>query len=191
MTARKSVLLSAAPGRGNSAKSLGGIKKMIPRDFFPHMPDEVFDTWLAPLAEDYGWPFKKSQDCIKETKWFVIFGNYDLEFWTSVKWRIISTQLHPEIFANGTCFRLNSIIQFCTEGVPTFTANLQGTVERFRACTDFIRANRKLPRPIVAITRNRIEFEIIDGHHRIAALLHVGIPVGYEIPIWIPIISKD
>ena len=43
----------------------------------------------------------------------------------------------------------------------------------------------QIPKPIIVLQRNGI-FEIVDGNHRIAALLHVGIPPNYKIPMWMP-----
>src|SRR4030095_4459549 len=35
---------------------------MTPREFFPYMPDEVFEMWLAPFIQQIGWSFTKTTD---------------------------------------------------------------------------------------------------------------------------------
>ena len=159
---------------------------MIPRKFFPNMPDEVFEMWLEPIAEDYGWPFQDSSDSIKGTKWSGIFGNYDLNFWTTIEWSRIEIEIYPELFTDITCRHLIAIIDCCVESAFTITANLLDTKDRFRACAEFISTNGTIPKPIVAVVRSR-KVEIVDGNHRIAALLHVGVTPGYKVPMWVPI----
>lgn len=157
---------------------------MIPRNFFPNMPDEVFEMWLNPISEYYGWPFKKPSDPIEGTIWAKMFSAYDLNFWVTANWRLDNIAIFENTFTNSTCFRLNSIITRCVEGLPTFTANVEGAEERFRTCAGYIRANGNIPKPIIALIKNG-EVEIIDGYHRIAALLHVGIPIGHKVLAWI------
>jgi hypothetical protein len=79
---------------------------------------------------------------------------------------------------------IQSIIRHCVHGVSTGTANLPNTKERFRAYAEFVRVHQTIPKPIAVMSRNQ-KIEVIDGNHRIAALLHVGLPKGYRLPIWI------
>lgn len=157
----------------------------IPRNFFPNMPDEVFTMWLKPIAVHYGWPFIKPDESKDGTKWAAVFGDYDLNYWVSVKWRLSEIAITEETFTDFTCFRLNSIIKGCVECIPTLFTGVSGSQERFRACADFIRNNGRIPCPIIVFDKG-CGIEILDGNHRVAALLHVGIPNGYKIPAWIP-----
>jgi len=36
------------------ARVVQGENKMTPREFFPYMPDEVFEMWLAPFIQEIG-----------------------------------------------------------------------------------------------------------------------------------------
>ena len=67
-------------------------------------------------------------------------------------------------------------------------AGVQRSEERFRACAEFIRNHNQIPVPIIATIDNG-EIKIIDGAHRIAALMHVGLPENYLVPTWVPIES--
>lgn len=163
---------------------------MIPRDFFPYMPDEIFDVWLQPIADDYGWPFKKSNESTKGTKWAGVFGDHNLDFWTSAKWSFRELVFSPELFTDFCQFRLKSIRKGFEEGIPTLWVGVADTKERFRACADFIRANGAIPGSIIVLDRGGFGLDVVDGNHRVAALLHVGIPSGYKIPVWIPIENK-
>ncbi len=148
------------------------------------MPDEVFEMWLEPIAEHYGWPFVKPDESKDGTKWAEVFGDHDLNYWVSVKWRFSEIAMTEKTFTDFTWFRLDSIINGCVEGIPTLFTGVAESKERFRACADFIRNNGRIPGPIIVLDKGN-GIEIVDGNHRIAALLHIGIPRGYNVPVWI------
>lgn len=148
------------------------------------MPDEVFEMWLEPIAEHYGWPFKNGNDRIEETKWFNVFGGFSLNTWVTAIWKREEINLTTTPLNYVTRIRISSIINRCVEGLPTLTAGVADSEERFRACAEFIMVNGNIPKPIIVLFRNG-EAEIIDGNHRIAALFHVGPPNGYVVPAWI------
>lgn len=158
---------------------------MIPRQFFPNVPDEVFDMWLIPLAKDYGWPFENIHEETKDTKWYHTLGGLPLSFWHSAEWELTQRDLLSMPFSFITKFVLRSLIEQYQSGSHTVVANLERTKERFGACADFIITNGIIPKPIIVLERNGA-FEIVDGNHRVAALLHVGVPQNYKVPMWIP-----
>jgi hypothetical protein len=155
------------------------------------MPDEVFKSWLEPIAIEYGWPFNSPSDHIDETnKWSSALGRRSLIFWVSALWEFKKINLAMTPLCNISCVRIRGIINFCEHGIPTLTAGVAGTVERFRACADYIRLNGGIPSPIVVMLRDD-RLEIIDGYHRIAALIHVA-PLGCNIvPAWITKANND
>ena len=152
------------------------------------MPDEIFYMWLEPIAENLGWPFNSPRDSTEDTAWYYILMKAKLDYWVKTKWELSLMDFDAIAFTNLSKFGFNSILQRCEKGRPTIIANLVNCEERFRACADYIRLHNEIPAPIIVLIRNGIE--IIDGSHRIAALLHVGIPHGYKIPIWWPTLKN-
>jgi hypothetical protein len=156
---------------------------MTPREFFPYMPDEVFEMWLAPFIQQIGWPFTKITDDLAGTRWSILLGDISLHVWNQLIWSRIDGEFTKIEFSLASREAVQSIIRHCVHGVSTGTANLPNTKERFKACAEFVRVHKTIPKPIAVISRNQ-KIEVIDGIHRIVALLHVGLPKGYRLPIW-------
>jgi len=157
--------------------------KMTPREFFPYMPDEVFEMWLAPFIQQIGWSFTKITDDLSGTRWNTLLRDIPLDVWNQLIWSRIDVEFTKIEFAVFNKLAIEDIIGHCVHGRSTATANLPNTKERFRACAEFIRVHKTIPKPIAVMSRGK-KIEVIDGNHRIAALLHVGLPKGYRLPIW-------
>ena len=151
------------------------------------MPDEVFDIWIAPLIKDYGWPFSKDSISSYGTKWQYFFP-VSFSFWRNIHWEF-RKDIHDELFEGQTLRAIQDIIGNCALGLTTDMTNLCNTHERFRACTDFIRNNNRLPAPVIGfITTAGIC--IVDGAHRLSAMVHLQ-AIHIEIPAWIGINEKQ
>jgi hypothetical protein len=157
---------------------------MIPRNFFPNMPDEVFEMWLDPIAEEYGWPFKSPSDSTKETKWGGVFRGAPLSFWADTTWCRKQINLTTDPINRHSEYLIRTLLHGYTNGVPTLIADVADTEKRVRSCADYIRTYGNIPKPVVAIIRDR-EIDIVDGYHRITALLHVGPPQIFIVPAWV------
>ena len=156
-----------------------------PREFFPNMPDEAFDMWLAPLITRYGWPLLSIDAAVSiETKWGALLANIPLAFWHSSQWELRNIELTPKAFAFSSQMLVDSIVDHCTRGAYTMTANLGNTNQRFRALAEYVSINGRIPLPVVAVPRHG-RFELVDGHHRIAAVFHCGIAATYRPPAYV------
>jgi hypothetical protein len=159
---------------------------MTPREFFPKMPDEVFDMWLSPFIEEIGWPFKSDTETTKGTRWENLFGiDRSLRDWAACSWMLIDIDTSRFKISTSSQFTLHALIQSANGCKPAEMVNLSNTEQRFRACAEFIVESGRIPAPIIAVFSGD-EFDIIDGNHRIAALAHIGVPKGYKIPAWVP-----
>ena len=156
---------------------------MSPREFFPKMPDEVFDMWLFPLIEHIGWPYSELSDDILGSRWEMLLGQIQLNRWHSFNWELRHVVLTPNTLAHSSLMKINGIHDHCVRNAFTMEANLKNTKERFRACTEFFIANGRIPLPCVAIPRHG-RLELVDGHHRLAALRKYGKFDIYAVPIY-------
>ena len=158
---------------------------MKPREFFPNMPDELFDKWLHPIIEAQGWPFSSTSDDLQASDWKYNFGiNHTLKQWTECEWELVEI---PLIFANFKSFTLDTIsdiISNAVEGIPTCTTDLIGGKDRFWACASFYRANGTVPWPIVVYELDDF-IRIVDGFHRLAAIIHIGFSPEFKVPAWV------
>ena len=104
---------------------------MTPREFFPTMPDEVFDMWLAPFIKQIGWPFSSLNDGLMETRWKYLLGNIPLSVWFSGKWHRVSININSAPVSGICNLMVEEIISNCTTNAHTMSADLQNTKERF------------------------------------------------------------
>ena len=158
---------------------------MKPREFFPNMPSEVFDSWIAPLISGKGWPFKSIEDDLQSTSWRFVLGlDHTLKQWHECEWELITINLAEAKFTNGSMDMFKAIIGNAAYGVPTETADIENTVNRFRACTAYIQKHGNIPLPIIVTNINGGYF-VMDGNHRMAAVAHHNPPSNLGIPAWL------
>lgn len=159
---------------------------MTPREFFPHMPDAVFDSWLAPFIEQIGWPFENLDADMSASRWKYLLGLIPLSDWHSFTWSLVKINIAAVKIDPYSQWAYQSIIDHCTTGALTeITANLQNTKERFEACKEYVLTSGTIPAPIVGAFRNNM-LEVMDGNHRLAALFHVGVTDPCWITAWVP-----
>jgi hypothetical protein len=152
------------------------------------MPDEVFEMWIKPIVEGYGWPFETSSDETKGTKWYYVLARLPLTFWSDVKWMRFELELSGAPLSALSRMAIDSIIQGALTGCSTITANVTDSKQRFGACAAYVRAHGAIPKSIIGLMRVG-SLEIVDGNHRLAALIHVGAPDGYKVPFWMPVLK--
>lgn len=104
--------------------------------------------------------------------------------WAAFDFRLHELPYHALVFEDMTDWRINGILRHCSLGLQTEQANIHDTVNRFMACTEFIRLNGSLPRPVIGFPKDGL-LEIIDGHHRLAALRFVRVAPIFKIQIWL------
>lgn len=149
------------------------------------MPDELFDMWLAPLIKSQGWPFTSTSDDLQSDNWKYYLGiNHTLKQWTECEWELISIKLSSANFKHYTLQTVFDIITFAVKGIPTSTANLERTKERFLACASFYREHNTVPWPIVVYEFGKF-IRVVDGYHRLAAIFHIGFSPELKIPAWL------
>ena len=132
---------------------------------FPSFPEEVFTLWLEDRIRSNGWP-----PCGLEWLGF-LFGE-SIAFWQKLHWeeRIMTLgvgDLAPRSLALST-----QIVEAGIGRKNWMTDYIPNTAERFLSCVQFIRDNNSVPGKILLLA-SPDGYEVIDGNHRIAALLAV------------------
>lgn len=142
---------------------------LIPPDFFERMPTEVRELWLDPIAAMVGWPFQTLDDPTENTRWYRIFMLLSLQEINELRWSLETVNIASQPFGIGNREMLGDLIQQHVMGRPPVWLRLIRSKERFWSCVDFFRANGRLPKPVI-LYDVRGEMDIIDGHHRLAAV---------------------
>lgn len=164
------------------------VGRMIPGDFFPNMPSQVLEMWLQPMAEERGWPFRSLDDDISQTDWHYTFARKPLRYWAGLQWEMGEVNVALDFLDE---YGLQFIKGLIPSGQPTdyndpfaTRTHVRGAEGRFWAAARFIQEHGKIPLPIVVL-RTPSGLKVMDGSHRVAALIHLGMLPGYKIPAWV------
>jgi hypothetical protein len=114
------------------------------KSFFPKMPSEVFDRWIIPGIEYYGWQFTSASQSVEATEWKGFFGPQPLNFWANARWERVSMPASKHTFHPETQARIIAIIG-TAQGVQTVMANLTNSAKRFWAIAAFIQKHGTIP----------------------------------------------
>ena len=139
----------------------------IKRDL-PDFPDEVVQTWLVPLAKTAGWPpapFSRRDR---------ILMHRPLPFWRAVVWDKRRVSLNKYSLGTDSLRRIQGLLDANARGIHNiYSQQISNTSARFQRNVRYLRQHGHLSIPPVLFTTG-FQYEILDGHHRLAAYFHVG-----------------
>lgn len=137
------------------------------QETLPAFPAEVIEMWFLPYAQEDGWP-----PPVK--RWDDLLLNRPLEYWRLLEWSEEELVLQFSLFDQRSIEAIDGLIQTNVYGVSNIYSSLRYTRERFERIIDYINENQALPLPLpLVLLRVGHFYEIADGNHRVAALLHL------------------
>lgn len=148
------------------------------------MPDEVFELWIKPLVESDGWPFTRLDRSGTGSLWRQYLGGHSLDKISKLRWQ---RQDVTGLFAALLPKEKQLISALATEyvtGIKRISGNVRNGLARFNRARQYIRAFRTLPKPIVVI-HDGLFMSVMDGNHRLAALIAENLPLATRIPAWV------
>lgn len=148
------------------------------------MPDEVRELWLEPIAETEGWPFQSVDDPTHGTGWRWVLPRMTLRQLADFDWKLEEVDFSAKPLCQDSLGTIKGLCYQHVLGRATLFANVARTKERFRACASFIARHRAMPRPIILRDLGD-SFALLDGNHRVAAMLAVGLQEAFHVPAWI------
>lgn len=158
---------------------------MKPREFFPSMPDEVFEIWLQPALERYGWPFSETNTSIDGTDWEEIFGsNISYTVFRNCRWAFTEIDMRKDLLHENS---LSTIFKIAMAS-KTDSKNIEAlpcTKEKFLKYLLWSKQHSKIKAPVIAV-KDGASYKLVDGHHRLAAYLSVNPAHRESIPCWHP-----
>ncbi|MFD2256769.1 hypothetical protein ACFSSA_08790 [Luteolibacter algae] len=134
--------------------------------------------WLEPKAEVHGWPFATNDEETKGTRWEDFFGSKKMIEVAKLQWSIDCVELDQVINQN-----VNRCLAFNT---GTTTAGVEAppsSRDRFESIITFLEKHGAIPAPLVCYAGEPPA--LMDGYHRVAALLYLGYPRSHKVPMWI------
>jgi hypothetical protein len=134
------------------------------RRVFPNFPPELFTLWLDPCIRHHGWP-------PRGFAWDGFLFSLPLAFWQSVRWQEDSgLVLQPGQLGHKSA-QLSRLITEAGSGQRNLLSqHMPDTGQRFRTALAHVEREATTPgRPLLLVLPEGIE--VIDGSHRVAALL--------------------
>ena len=150
------------------------------RQLFPHMPEQLFDSWIAAKFHLNGWPFPTDLSMCR-----LPFAGYTLG--QLAGFRRVESVCQLEDIEDLSIATAEAVKKHAADGLPTPAARISGTKQRFFDCVAFIHKNGVVPSRLAGERRGGA-IQIFDGYHRLAALMHcivTGVCVPDCIPLWL------
>lgn len=156
----------------------------------PNMPDEVFDGFLSPLIDSFGWPFRSVYQILDGTEWYRILSPLTLPELSVLKWNRKLFTLESHTLYEGSIADLELIIRNKEEDV---WAAISRDSSPCRVSLLWHEADiQKTGKFCAPITMAQTPFgwKILDGNHRIAALFTLGLVETVKVDAWIGMLPE-
>ncbi len=124
------------------------------------VPDVVIDTWLLPIAQEYGWP--------PNEKWHYVLSRKKFDEWQQIRWSYEEIEIDFSSFYSGSISTIHGLIDTYVHNQKNDYSNLINGKDRFNNCVIYIMQNGGFPKPPL-LMKGAEGFEVIDGNHRMAA----------------------
>lgn len=140
------------------------IKKIL-----PNFPDEIIKLWLLPFALKLGWPPEKHE------RWSLILAEKPIEFWRNIKWEKKEIDLSKTPFSAITRGAIKGIADAYLFGKNNNYWRELGKngKQRFYDAYKYIAKNGILPKPLILLTNESNDYDVVDGNHRLLAFLAI------------------
>lgn len=134
----------------------------------PKMPEEVFAIWIAPLIKTDGWPFSHVRS-IATANWVNNLSGYPLQFISNLNWHLQELPGSLVGFKPIVPKRIHALAKQYTTGIQQFDRLVINGPQRFKRALQYVVAHGNIPRPVV-IVKDVFGMQLLDGHHRLAAM---------------------
>ncbi len=135
------------------------------RNTFPDFLPEVFTLWLDDRIKKNGWP-------PSGIEWQGFLLGESIEYWQQLSWDEAQMTLKPSDLGPMSLRIAVQIIEAAQGKNNLISAYISNTRERFQSSLQFVIEHRSLPSKVLLL-RGPDGLEVIEGNHRIAALLAV------------------
>jgi hypothetical protein len=155
--------------------------------FLPNMPLEVFEGWIAPLAEDHVDSGLSFTERIRSKPWINYLKHRDIEFWRGVRWSEKAFS-HRELPLDEDAFKCADVLfnafdryKLTGEWSSNLIANSPARIE---SVLDFMHSKRTMPGFLVCL-QGAEHMTLVDGFHRLASLQIISPAINTPIKVWV------
>ena len=151
------------------------------------MPADVFDQWLIEVVEQRGWPFGKVDAVKLPPEWHAFLLGRPISYWSALNWELRDMRFEDANFEFESLQKAACILKEVTTGIRIFRHPIERSAARLASCLKYIAENGRPPRPLICIDDPSGIRPLIDGHHRVAALMALRPDdlLDFVVPVWI------
>jgi hypothetical protein len=139
------------------------------QSYIPNTPEEVIDIWLRPHStrEGFGWPPKPDSD------WrYVLREQNGFEYLKSLTWQKKTIEISPDIFVKEDLDIVVGLFKAHVLKHQNMFSNMSDSIERIENCCSYLKEHGVFPRPVI-LEETAHGFKILDGNHRILAMMYL------------------
>lgn len=149
------------------------------------LPAEVGEGFLAPLINDVGWPFKGIKDSLYGTDWYRILHPLTLEQFAELSWCRKKFLLNKDLLHPVSKDDVDLVIRNLTEDVWAFVGqDSEPSRKSFAYHRARVLSTHDFCAP-VTLALTPVGLKVLDGNHRVAALLDSGVSEVVELDAWV------
>jgi ParB-like nuclease domain len=154
------------------------------RALLPRIPDEAFDIWLRPHAQNV----QALALCRSlPSSWGKCFLGESLNFWQVASWTLVELRLGALPLDASARSKLDELVtawdaRDITGSWPPHL--LQNSPERIESVLTYIKEEQALPKAIVCLNRSG-QWQIADGYHRLAAAFIASPAPSKPVRVWL------
>lgn len=159
------------------------------RKFFPRMPDEVFELFVAQQLEPHDWSLSELEAFLAGASGSIAkhFRNKTLSYWSNINWQLTSPPFSEVNLEGSSMDKARKIMDLFGEPGPfqkTIRTQVPNSQERFNTAALFAKSMGKFPRPLVCLAHEK-EWVLLDGYHRLAGMLLQGDVSDFPFDTWV------
>ena len=149
------------------------------------LPAEVGEGFLAPLIQDIVWPFQSIKDNLHGTDWHRIFHPLTLEQFAQLSWCRKKFLLDKDLLHPVSVEDIRLVIRNKTEDVWAFVGrDSKPSRESLAYHSMRVLRTHDFCAPVtLAMTSDGLK--VLDGNHRVAALLDMKMSKTVELDAWV------
>lgn len=166
---------------------------MKARRFFPNIPEEIFSLWLDDRIKANGWPPTTEI-------WRNVLRQKPIRFWKNLRWTKESLNLDITDFTPNSIELVRLIIDAAFKGYKNQISEYMGneSVKKLFHIMRYLQDHKQIPNPIILFRSGQL-YELVDGCHRISALVHLRETTGVSyvldgivawVGVWTPNLNR-
>ena len=153
---------------------------------FPNMPEYVFNAAIGQFIPDIGWPFQSVNTDTYGTNWHHLIHPFSLKGLSRLSWKLCKFRVDERLLCKATLADLSIVIANQRQDIGAeIGRDCNYCRQSLSWHKKYIESTGDILNPITVAITPDFHIKIIDGHHRVAALLELKLLKQLAIELWV------